>query len=383
MSRQLAVVVNDLDAKSRRIARYYVAKRGIPPENLVHLRFAPGRPILDADEFKQLYEQTVAATPGGVQAYALAWTMPYRVGCMSITTAFAAGYDEAFCADGCELTRPSPYFASDSDQPHTDFGWRPTMALAGADFAAVKTLIDRGIASDNSRPPGTAYLVKTSDEARSVRARSFGRAVEILGDAIRIERIDADAIEGKPDVLFYFTGLARVPKIETNRFRPGAVADHLTSSGGQLIGSRQMSSLRWLEAGATGSYGAVVEPCNLLGKFPNPVVQMAAYVAGATLIESYWKSVQMPGQGVFIGEPLARPFGGYRLSAQGQGQGQGQERWILTTYALRPGSYELQAADGPLGPYRPAGGFLKPGIAPLRLVLPGRHSYYRVLDVRD
>jgi uncharacterized protein (TIGR03790 family) len=70
-----------------------------------------------------------------------------------------------------------------------------------------------------------------------------------------------------------------------------------------------MSSLRWLEAGATGSYGTVVEPCNFTQKFPHPGVLMAHYLDGDTLIEAYWKSVLMPGQGIFIGEPLARPFG--------------------------------------------------------------------------
>jgi hypothetical protein len=70
-----------------------------------------------------------------------------------------------------------------------------------------------------------------------------------------------------------------------------------------------MSSLRWLEAGATGSYGTVVEPCNFTTKFPNPALLLRHYLAGETLIESYWKSVAMPGQGIFIGEPLARPYG--------------------------------------------------------------------------
>jgi xylose isomerase len=27
------------------------------------------------------------------------------------------------------------------------------------------------------------------------------------------------------------------------------------------------------------------------------------------LIEAYWKSVAWPGQGLFVGEPLARPWG--------------------------------------------------------------------------
>ena len=84
----------------------------------------------------------------------------------------------------------------------------------------------------------------------------------------------------------------------------------------------------------------------------------------------------MPGQGIFIGEPLARPFGGYGLLPQTGG-------WILTTYALRPGNYELQAADGPLGPYRPVGGFRKPGFEPLRLKLPGDQGYYRVLSTPE
>jgi hypothetical protein len=32
------------------------------------------------------------------------------------------------------------------------------------------------------------------------------------------------------------------------------------------------------------------------------------YLRGETLLEAYWKSVAMPGQGLFIGEPLARPY---------------------------------------------------------------------------
>ena len=219
------------------------------------------------------------------------------------------------------------------------------MALAGRSFEAVKALIDRGIAADDTRPPGTGYLVRTSDQARNVRALSFDRVQATLGRAVRLEQVKTDALTGKPDVLFYFTGAAAVPQIETNRFRPGAVADHLTSTGGQLTDSRQMSSLRWLEAGATGSYGAVVEPCNFPEKFPDPGVLIAAYVTGATLIEAYWQSVQMPGQGIFIGEPLARPFGGYTLTDAG-------DAWVLTTYALRPGTYRLEGADDPMGPYR-------------------------------
>lgn len=108
--------------------------------------------------------------------------------------------------------------------------------------------------------------------------------------------------------MFYQTGLARVGKLETLRFLPGALADHLTSYGGDLLGSGQMSSLRWLEAGATASYGTVSEPCNHWQKFPHPQILLQHYLSGATAIEAYWRSVAWPAQGLFIGEPLARPY---------------------------------------------------------------------------
>ena len=70
-----------------------------------------------------------------------------------------------------------------------------------------------------------------------------------------------------------------------------------------------MSVLAWLRQGATASYGTVSEPCNRLQKFPNPSVFMNHYLRGDTLLEAYWKSVLMPGQGLFVGDPLARPYG--------------------------------------------------------------------------
>ncbi len=120
--------------------------------------------------------------------------------------------------------------------------------------------------------------------------------------------LEQDILENKTDVMFYFTGLEHVLKIHSNTFLPGAVADHLTSAGGVLTGSGQMNSLEWIKAGATGTYGAVIEPCNFFMKFPNPEVLMNNYLHGSSLIEAYWKSVQMPGQGIFVGEPLAKPF---------------------------------------------------------------------------
>ncbi len=304
----LAIIVNDADSLSIKIANYYQQKRKIPEQNIIHIRFNPMYKILPVDTFTQIKKKVDKLTPDNVQAYALTWMLPYRVGCMSITTAFAAGYNDFFCAKGCNKTSLSPYFNSESNQPYTRYKWRPTMALAGETFEEVKQLIDRGVASDYSHPTGTAYLLKTSDKDRSARAAIHPLVIKALAGLWKIESLEQDFISDKQDVMFYFTGMMHIQNIKTNYFLPGAVADHLTSTGGVLKGSTQMSSLEWLKAGATGSYGAVIEPCNFVQKFPNPGIMMYYYIRGNSLIEAYWKSVAWPGQGIFIGEPLAKPF---------------------------------------------------------------------------
>jgi len=306
--RELAIVVNDSDPSSRVIAEYYAVKRLIPARNMIHVRFPPGASAMRPQVFKPLRAQIQRQTPREVQAYVLTWTAPYRVGCMSITTAMAAGFSKEFCAAACKPTQASPYFNTDSQTPFDDFGWRPTMMLAGTTPADVKALIDRGVAADGTHPTGTGYLMITSDRARNTRAR-FYQGIELMqSDRFRLEILRRDSLQYRHDVMFYFTGLARVADIGTNTFLPGAIADHLTSAGGRLTDSPQMSSLRWLEAGATGSYGTVTEPCNFVEKFPRPNIVIDRYLNGETLLESYWKSVQWPGQGLFIGEPLAAPF---------------------------------------------------------------------------
>lgn len=305
---ELAVIVNDSDPLSIKIAKYYQQQRKIPEQNIIHVRFNPWYKILPVAKFNKIKQTIDHSTPKHIQAYALTWMQPYRVGCMSITTAFAAGYDSAFCAIGCKKTQLSPYFNDEKSKPFHKYKWRPTMALAGKRFADVKALIDRGVASDYSQPQGTGFFLNTSDKARSTRSVFFPLVTSMFGGIWPVETLNHDYLEGKQDVMFYFTGHKHVKKIHSNYFLPGAVADHLTSTGGKLSGSNQMSSIEWLKAGATGSYGAVVEPCNFVQKFPHPVVMMHYYLRGNTLIEAYWKSVAWPGQGIFIGEPLAKPF---------------------------------------------------------------------------
>lgn len=301
----LGVVINDTDPYSVAIGRYFVEQREIPVRNVVHVSFPVAR-HLTPEQFASIAQQVNDTLPGSVQALAIAWTAPYRIGCMGVTSAFALGYDRRFCAEGCRLTPRSAYFDSDSALPFTELGIRPAMLLAGSSLKAGRFTIDQGVRADASRLDGTAYLLSTSDAARNVRAAGFPAALRLAQGNFRVEIRRADVLSNANDVLFYFTGRQYVADVDTLRFRAGAIADHLTSNGGELIDSPQMSSLAWLDAGATASFGTVVEPCAFPQKFPQPVIVMRRYLGGETLIEAYWKSVASPSQGVFIGEPLAR-----------------------------------------------------------------------------
>lgn len=316
----IALIINLNDEQSVAVGEYYRQQRMIPQRNVIRVAFAAGRNVLTEQEFGVLKQQVELQVAADVQAYVLSWSKPFRVDCMSITSAFALGFDRKYCAEDCKATGRSAHFNSASDMPWRDQGIRPAMMLAGKSIASVKQLIDRGVAADYSREQGTAYLLSTSDVQRNVRASDFVNIQAAFGNLLPVQVVKSNVLKRKRDVLFYFTGLKQVAAINSNRFLPGAVADHLTSSGGVLFGSDQMSSIEWLEKGATGSYGTVVEPCNFPAKFPHPGVLMQHYLNGDTLLEAYWKSVAMPGQGVFIGEPLASPFKGCRIAMDNSGR---------------------------------------------------------------
>jgi uncharacterized protein (TIGR03790 family) len=157
--------------------------------------------------------------------------------------------------------------------------------------------------------------VRTSDAARSTRFADFVSLANSSVPGLVFHYVDnaagsgSDLVINQDDVMFYFTGLPGVAQIASNRWLPGAAADHLTSFGGVLPdGNGQMPATEWLRAGATASYGTVDEPCNYTDKFPGASVLVGRYRRGDTLLEAYWKSVRWPGQGLFLGEPLARPW---------------------------------------------------------------------------
>jgi uncharacterized protein (TIGR03790 family) len=320
----LAVLIRSGDATSEAIGLAYQAARGIPEAHMIRVAVPGSGDAISSADFAALKATLDARLPATAQATLVTWSQPSRVqgpSCsMGITSALAFGYDINRCG-GCVATTTSPYYNSNSSKPFSDLGLRPSMMLGASSLAQAQALIARGVAADgslagaNGAAQGQGYFVRTSDAARSVRWQDFKSATAQSAPGITMNFVDnsantgSDLISNQNNVMFYLTGLVSVPQLASNRYLPGAVADHLTSVGGLLPdGGGQMPITEWLAGGATASYGTVEEPCNFSEKFPRASVLVSRYAAGESLIEAYWKSVQWPGQGLFVGEPLARPW---------------------------------------------------------------------------
>ncbi len=317
----LAVLYAAGDATSESIARAYQQARGIPEANVLAVTLPTRNDVISSTDFTAMKTALDARLPASVQATLVTWTAPSRVAgscTMGLTAALALGYDTRYCG-GCAATATTPYYNSPSAQPWSALRIRPSMMLGAATLAEAQVLINRGVAADRSmRSTGAsaeALLMRTDEAERSVRWNDFRTLAGSTGPGLQFTLQDnaagtgSNEVTGRSKLLFYFTGTVRVNNAVSNTWLPGAAADHLTSFGGVLPnGNGQMPATEWLRAGATASYGTVEEPCAYEQKFPRASVLVNRYAQGDTLIEAYWKSVQWPGQGLFIGEPLARPW---------------------------------------------------------------------------
>jgi uncharacterized protein (TIGR03790 family) len=309
----IGLVINTADPYSEAVGQHYIDRRKLAPEQVLRVQL-PLRAALTPEEFERLRRQIDEHFGARTQALALAWRLPYAVNCNGLTGALALGYDAELCQQSCARSRSSGFFNSRSSRPFEDHGFRLSMQLAARDVAEAKALIDRGVTADRSlgrrgAPPVQAWFLATSDASRSVRARLFPPSGHVRGLNVDIKVERAEAPQQTHRVMLYLTGLRNVAGIDGVDWVPGALADHLTSFGGQLDREEgQMTALAWIGAGATASYGTASEPCNHLQKFPHPQLLLLHYLQGSTAIEAYWKSVAWPQQGVFVGEPLAAPF---------------------------------------------------------------------------
>lgn len=324
------VVVNQNSTNSVQLGNDYCERRGVPPQNLLRMTNWTGGSInwSPADFTNDLLNPllTMIASRGltnQAQFVLLSMDIPYRVTDGDDQNGTTSALFYGFKTNGAPMSglascslpgaTSNSYAYSElpfSQAPPNTAGTSSFLAmmLTDTNFADAENTLSNGMAGDNTYPTQTVYLAKTSDAIRSVRFVEFDNSVfenQVAGNNA-VTRIDTDSTSFT-NLFGLMTGLANY-SLETNTFVPGSAGDSLTSYGGYILeNSGQTPLLAYLEAGAAGSYGTVVEPCNYTQKFPDPV-DYFYQTRGFSLAESYYQSILNPFEGLLVGEPLAAPF---------------------------------------------------------------------------
>jgi tetratricopeptide (TPR) repeat protein len=188
--------------------------------------------------------------------------------------------------------------------------------VRGNSLPEVQGYLTAAAASDGTQPAGTVYLLDNPNIRSETRQPLFaatvtelvkrGRKAEILSKGkdkqsgiIPIGKRDIiGAVAGYPDYKWSKSG---------SRLLPGAIAETLTSYGGDFNRAKQTKLTEFLRYGAAGSSGAVMEPFSFQEKFPVPLLHVY-YADGCSLAESFYQSLFAPYQLIIVGDPLAQPF---------------------------------------------------------------------------
>jgi uncharacterized protein (TIGR03790 family) len=327
------VVVNQNSTNSVALGNYYCEKRKVPSQNVLRTSWAGGNINWTENDF-----ETVILNPllsmlvsrnltNQIDYVVLSMDFPFQVtdamGLNSTTADLYYGFkpDDPPPAPGLPSSCSLPATSTNSYAGSEDiFHLAPpstatsnsflTMMITSDTLDHAKNIVDQGISSDNSFPTQTVILAHSSDPFRNIRYVNFDDVIfstQVRGN-YSILQTNLDSPLGLTNLLGFQTGVFQF-NISPNTFVPGAIADSLTSYGGLIFGDSggHTTLLAFINAGASGSYGTVVEPCAYFEKFPAP--QNYFYQArGFSLAECYYQSVTNPYQGLMVGEPLAAPF---------------------------------------------------------------------------
>lgn len=314
-------VVNQSSSNSCALGNYYCERREVPPENVLRINWPGGNFSWTSNDF-----QTVLLSPllgllearqftNQIHYVVLSMDLPFQTtfgsdvnGTTSalyygLKSASGTGMENSYGGSEAIFQNAPPASA-----PGSSF---LTTMITATSLAKAMALVDGGVASDGTFPLAPVILAKSSDVARNLRYVEFDNALfngRILGRPALL-RTNLNDPSGQTGLFGYETGLAQF-QLSPGAFIPGAIADSMTSFGGILFGANDQTNLfAFIEAGAAGSYGTVTEPGTSTEKFPNS--QVYFYQArGFSLAESYYQSINVPYQGLLVGEPLAAPFAG-------------------------------------------------------------------------
>ncbi len=174
----------------------------------------------------------------------------------------------------------------------------------------VLSYLRRSAAADGTRPQGTIYFMWNKDVRSTTRDKCFASVaaqINALGVPAKVQQ--GRLPDGAKDITGMMVGCSDFDLAKSAIvIRPGAICEHLTSSGGILTaGNNQTPLSEFLRHGAAGASGTVAEPYAIQAKFPLPSLQLH-YARGCSLAEAFYQSISGPYQLLVVGDPLCQPW---------------------------------------------------------------------------
>ena len=337
----VAVVINDASAASRRIGEYYASKRGVPATNIIHINTTQDEEI-DRRTYAIAIEWPIRSRIAQQRLHDRILYIVLTKGVPLRITGSGGRYG-TFASVDAELSlmyrrmtgQPlspvgavdNPYFLSAKEisaaRPftHRDHDIFLVTRLDGYTVEDALALIDRGtgpavegeIVLATEKPPRTPVVNEwlSTAASRLAQQKSPQRA--------RIESSDAPA-DDRP-VFGYFasssdTNSGRLPR--TLRFVPGSLAARFAEADARTFreqtnvrrttqGSRDLLLGDLIRGGVTGAAGFVGDPTG--GSIVRPDILFPAYMAGFNLAEAFYMAMpHLSRRTVVIGDPLCAPF---------------------------------------------------------------------------
>jgi uncharacterized protein (TIGR03790 family) len=383
---EVALLVNQNSKVSCTIANHFVAARDVPPQNIVYLDL-PAEPqqTLSAEQFtRTIWEPaTRVLEDRRVTGHILAWVysagFPTLVQTKPPTSLCGVTFVRNRLPSAAEIEEGryvSPLFAG----PDREGGPRrraatfsqlrrrlgeamplPSMMLGvvatnGSTAGPVIDCIRSGVRSDATAPSGTVYFVANDNVRARARAWQFEGARDALG-RLGIEAVvSSNAPSRVAGIVGLQLGVQHVRPRRFGTFRPGCVADHLTSFAGAFHRNDQTKLTAWIDAGATASAGTVTEPRAIWTKFPSAWFYVY-YGSGLTVMESFYHATLSPLQTLMVGEPLASPWStpsSLTLVALEEGAVKGKATFVAQAWTeghpVAQGTYRFYLDGRPVGP---------------------------------
>lgn len=348
---EILVIANSNSKSSAELSRYYMAKRHIPKENLVHVRIAESEVCTRADYIVKIaipvrkYLKQIDPMAQQIRCLVLMYGLPLRIETPSTAKTAAVEEkatnkilnDKSASLDS-ELTLlrleehyqvggwlPNPYFLGFQGQ-RLEIKKEDILMVSRLDAPTaqiVKRIIDDSIIAERTGLSGNAYFdarwrdpgAKEKLSGYSYYDKSIHLAAGLLKKSNLMPVIVDDSPElfqenSCPEAALYCGWYSLAKYIDSFTWQRGAVGFHIASS--ECTTLKNSSSQVWckimLEKGVAATLGPVGEP--YIDSFTVPELFFGFLIQGhLTLVECYMVSTPyLSWKMALIGDPLYFPF---------------------------------------------------------------------------